>query len=79
MTKDNRNTLKEFGKVVLLTVLGFIAIISAVGTWNAAALGAIGSFYGWVAGMNFIVEGFGIYKLWTKLFPKPNSDEDHKE
>jgi len=64
------NDLKYFGKVVALFLAGFIAIITASGVWNGVAEGCVDSFYGWVAGINFIIQGFGIYSLYKKLFPK---------
>ena len=70
MTENNKETFRQFGKVVLLGLVGFIAIIAAAGVWNGVANGAIGSFYGWVAGLNLIAEGFGVYSLYKKLFPK---------
>ena len=70
MTEANKETLITFGKVASLMLLAIVAIISAAGVWNAAALKAIGSFYGWVAGVNICAEGFGIYKLYKYLFSK---------
>jgi hypothetical protein len=70
MTENNKETFRQFGKVVLLVLIGFIAIIAAAGVWNGVANGAIGSFYGWVAGLNLITEGFGVYSLYKKLFTK---------
>jgi hypothetical protein len=70
MTDNNKETFRQFGKVVLLGLVGFIAIITSAGVWNGVANGAIGSFYGWVAGLNLIAEGFGVYSLYKKLFPK---------
>lgn len=70
MTENNKETFRQFGKVVLLGLVGFIAIIAAAGVWNGVANGAIGSFYGWVAGLNLIAEGFGVWSLYKKLFPK---------
>ena len=70
MTENNKETFRQFGKVVLLGLVGFIAIITSAGVWNGVANGAIGSFYGWVAGLNLIAEGFGVWSLYKKLFPK---------
>jgi hypothetical protein len=70
MTQSNKETLVHFGKVVALFLLGMIAIITSAGVWNGVHAGAIGSFYGWVAGLNLIVEGFGIWSLWKFLFKK---------
>lgn len=70
MTQSNKETLVHFGKVVALFLLGMIAIITSAGVWNGVHAGAIGSFYGWVAGLNLIAEGFGIWSLWKFLFKK---------
>ena len=67
---SNKETLIEFGKVAAIGLLGFIAIIAACGVWNGVALGAINAFYGWVAGINLIAEGFGVYSLYKHLFTK---------
>jgi len=79
MTENNKETFRQFGKVVALGLIGFIAIITAAGVWNGVANDAIGSFYGWVAGINLIVEGFGVYSLYKKLFPKAEKKEDSKK
>ena len=70
MTERNKETFVNFGKAVLLGLIGFVAIITAAGVWNGVANDAIGSFYGWVASLNLIAEGFGVYSLYKKLFPK---------
>ena len=79
MTESNKETLKTFGKVVLLFLLGMITIITSAGVWNGVHAGAIGSFYGWVAGLNFIAEGFGVWSLYRFLFKKPVVVEEKKE
>lgn len=66
----NKETMTEFGKVVALFLIGFMVIITSSGVWNGVAAGAVDSFYGWVAGINFIIEGFGVYSLYKKWFPK---------
>lgn len=73
---DNKETLKRFGKVVLLVLVGFIALITSCGVWNGVAEGAIGSFYGWVAGINLVSEGVGTYFLYKKLFPRKEKKEE---
>lgn len=78
MTESNKETLIQFGKVVALGLVGIIAIITAAGVWNGVADDAIGSFYGWVAAINLVVEGFGVYALYKKLFPKPVKKEESK-
>ena len=70
MTNSNKETLIQFAKVAGFGIACFVALIATAGVWNAVALGAIGSFYGWVAGANLVVEGFGFYSLYKKLFPK---------
>lgn len=70
MTESNKATLIQFGKVAALFLLGIIAIITSAGVWNGVHAGVIGSFYGWVAGLNLIAEGFGIWSLWKFLFKK---------
>lgn len=70
MNDRDKKSLKEFGSVVLVMLVIAAAIITSAGVWNAVALKAIPSFYGWVAGVNAVVEGFGIYKLIKKLFKK---------
>lgn len=70
MTDSNKETMVKFGKVALVGLLGMIAIITSAGVWNGVHEGAIGSFYGWVAGINLIAEGFGIYKLAKYFFKK---------
>jgi hypothetical protein len=70
MNESNKKTLVEFGKVFALFILGMIAIITSAGVWNGVHAGAIGSFYGWVAGLNLIAEGFGVWSLWKFFFKK---------
>ena len=67
---SNKETLKEFGKAVIILLLAMIAIISGAGVWNAAAAGAIGTFYVVVSIINFIVEGVGIFFLGRKFFKR---------
>lgn len=67
---SNKETLKEFGKAVIILLLAIIAIISGAGVWNAAAAGAIGTFYVVVSIINFIAEGVGIFFLGRKLFKR---------
>ena len=70
MNESNKKTLVEFGKVFALFLLGMIAIITSAGVWNGVHAGTIGSFYGWVAGLNLIAEGFGVWSLWKFFFKK---------
>ena len=78
MTEPNKKRLTDFGKVLLLVVIGFVALIAANGVWNGVAANAVDSFYGWVAGLNIIAEGFGIWFLYKKLFPKTEKKDDVK-
>ena len=77
MTDKNRESLLQFAKTFTLMILGFAGIITSAGVWNAVALGAIGSFYGWVAGLNLGTVGFGVYHLYTKFFPKKETDKPY--
>ena len=70
MTDRNKETLIHFAKVGAVVILGFAGIIASAGVWNAITLGAIGGFYGWVAGLNLLTSGFGVYSLYKKFFPK---------
>lgn len=79
MTDSNKENLIQFAKVAAIGILGFAGIIVSAGVWNAVALGAIGSFYGWVAGLNLLTSGFGVYSLYKKLFPKTDKKEDKEE
>lgn len=65
---NNKETLIKFAKVAGFGLACFAALITIAGIWNAVALGAIGSFYGWVGTANLVVEGFGLYALYKKLF-----------
>jgi hypothetical protein len=79
MTESNKETLIQFAKVAGFGLACFAALITAAGVWNAVALGAIGSFYGWVAGANLVVEGFGFWSLYKKLFPKKTKEDKEAE
>ena len=70
MNESNKATLIQFAKVLALALLGMIAIITSAGVWNGVHAGAISSFYGWVAGLNLIAEGFGVWSLYKFLFKK---------
>jgi hypothetical protein len=70
MTDRNKESLIKFAKVAGFGLACFAALIATSGVWNAVALGSIDAFYGWVAGGNLIVEGFGFYSLYKKLFGK---------
>lgn len=79
MTDKNKESLIQFAKVAGFGIACFAALIASAGVWNAVALGAIDAFYGWVAGANLIVEGFGFYSLYKKLFVKPVKKEEEEK
>lgn len=79
MSEENKKTMIQFGKIGLLGLIGFIAIITSAGVWNGVANDAIGSFYGWVAFVNLVAEGFGVWSLHKKLFPKEVKKEEETE
>ena len=70
MTNSNKETLVQFGKVASIFLLSMMAIITSAGVWNGTSAGAVDHFYGWVAGLNLLAEGFGIYKLARYFFSK---------
>ena len=78
MTETNKENLIYWCKGLLLGLIGFLAIITSSGVWNGVANDAINSFYGWVAGLNLIAEGFCIWVLYKKLFPKKEKKDENK-
>ena len=54
---------KKFGLAifVIVLVLALMAITSS-GVWHAVALKSIDPFYGWIAGVNFVLSAFFIWK-----------------
>lgn len=54
------NNIKKFGWVVFVMVSVLALIITSSGVWNAAALKSIDPFYGWIAGVNFVLSAFFI-------------------
>ena len=77
MTQKNKELLIQFGKVVGFGLACFAAVIASAGVWNAVSLKAIDGFYGFVAGLNLIVEGFGFYSLYKKLFKEDKDVEEN--
>lgn len=75
MTQENKESLIQYGKVVGFGLACFAAIITSAGVWNAVSLKAIDGFYGFVAGLNLVVEGFGFYSLYKKLFEEDKDTE----
>lgn len=69
MNSTNKETLKQFGKVVLFMVLVFAAIIVFAGVLNGITMG-LDKFYGYVAALNLGVESYFFYKLYLKFFKK---------
>ena len=62
--------MKEFGKVFLIMFVSLVAIIAFAGNLNAVSANGLDSFYGWGAGINFIVEIYLIWNLYKRLFKK---------
>ena len=56
------SNIKKFGWVVFVMVSVLALIITSSGVLNAAALKSIGPFYGWIAGVNFVLSAFFICK-----------------
>ena len=63
MTESNKQNLKYFCKVLFAMLSVLFLIITSSGVWNGVALGAIDSFYGWIAGANLVITGYAFYKL----------------
>ena len=79
MTESNKQTLIRFAKVAAVGLLGIIAIMVSAAVWNGVAGGNIDPFLGWVAGINFIAEGFGVWSLAKKFFPKQEKKDEKKD
>ena len=79
MTESNKQTLIHFGKAALLVILAIIVIMVSAAVWNGVSNDAIDPFLGWVAGINFIVEGLGIWSLARKFFHKPVKKDEKKD
>ena len=62
--------MKEFGKVFLIMFVSLVAIIAFAGNLNAVSANGLDNFYGWGAGINFIVEIYLIWNLYKRLFKK---------
>jgi len=61
MNERNKNSLVQFLKVLSVFLLGFVALITNVEIFNMAHGGHTDGFHGWVAFINLISEGFGLY------------------
>lgn len=59
----------SWGKSLIFGLLCFIACIALAGTLNAVVDG-LESFYGWIAGVNFLAEGYLLFNLYKKFFKK---------
>lgn len=78
MTDLNKKSLLTFAKVIGIGVPAFIALITFSGVLNAVVANGISSFYGWAAGINLIIQGFGVYSLYKKFFPRVVKESNNK-
>ena len=82
MNDDNKKRLEEFGKVLLLVGLITLAIAASFGCFNYATLASKtgdpdGIF--WLIGfVNIVYNGFAVYKISRKLFPKKKAEAKKK-
>ena len=74
MTDLNKKNLKNFGKVLAVALPGFIALIAFMGILNGVVVNKLDSFYGWVGGINFVIEIFLLYRLYKSLFKKEDKE-----
>lgn len=56
------NNLRKFGWIAFVMVSVLLLVITSSGVWNAVALKSVDPFYGWIAGVNFIVSAFFIWR-----------------
>ncbi len=56
------NNLRKFGWIAFVMVSVLLLVITSSGVWNAVALKSVDPFYGWIAGANFIVSAFFIWR-----------------
>lgn len=66
---------KFIGIIFAVLVSAMCLIITSSGVWNGVSRGAVEPFYGWVAGINFIISGGCIAIIFTKVFKKWKSAE----
>lgn len=71
MNKTNVKTLKHFGVVILMFVIGLIAIASSAAVWNAAAVGTpnVGSGEVIFSILNLFAEGGLLWFFGKKVLP----------
>ena len=71
MNKTNVKTLKHFGVVILMFVIGLLAIASNAAVWNAAAVGAsnVGSGEVIFSILNLFAEGGLLWFFGKKVLP----------
>ena len=71
MNKTNVKTLKHFGVVILMFVIGLLAIASNATVWNAAAVGApnVGSGEIIFSILNLVAEGGLLWFFGKKVLP----------
>ena len=71
MNKTNVKTLKHFGVVILMFVIGLLAIASNTTVWNAAAIGApnVGSGEIIFSILNLVAEGGLLWFFGKKVLP----------
>ena len=76
MTKQNKETLVQFGKIAIFGISAFAALIAFIGIINGVVANGLESFYGWVGGLNLCIEGVFFYALYKRLFKKVEKKED---
>ena len=76
MTKQNKETLVQFGKIAIFGFSAFAALIAFIGIINGVVANGLESFYGWVGGFNLCIEGVFFYALYKRLFKKVEKKED---
>ena len=71
MNKTNVKTLKHFGVVILMFVIGLLAIASNATVWNAAAVGSpnVGSGEIIFSILNLVAEGGLLWFFGKKVLP----------
>ena len=71
MNKTNVKTLKHFGVVLLMVIIGLLAIASNAAVWNAAAVGApnVGSGEIIFSILNLVAEGGLLWFFGKKVLP----------
>ena len=71
MNKTNVKTLKHFGVVILMSVIGLLAIASNAAVWNAAAVGTpnVGSGEVIFSILNLFAEGGLLWFFGKKVLP----------